>query len=184
MKLCKFQRMHSLVATNSYFPFSAELDREQKARMENRDRGLGLQGAWEGKENWYGGRVQQIARLRRATSGKGYELTLDTLQLGRSNRVTRFAGSRSILQVRIENKIVTAEGDKLIAFLSRRHVLCGRVFYPFYAKENKVYLVECSDYERTPSVLEGDHLRLSWDDFISWHNPLGLNAAQVSESET
>lgn len=158
---------------------SAEMDREQKAWLENRGRGLGLFGAWEGKEGWYGGRIQQIAMLRRRPGAKGYNITLDRLQLGRSNRVTRFVGSRSILQVRIEQKLVREESSKLMDFLARRHILCGRVFHPFYAKENKVYLVECSDHERTPKASEGDQYRLSWDKFIEWHNPFDLNAKQV-----
>src|SRR5438046_892342 len=40
-----------------------ELEREKKACTEGSGRGLGLMGKWEGIEDWYGGRIQQVARL-------------------------------------------------------------------------------------------------------------------------
>ncbi|KIM43196.1 hypothetical protein M413DRAFT_26372 [Hebeloma cylindrosporum] len=40
-----------------------ELDREQAAIKENRSRGLGLMGEWEGHSEWYDGQIQQLARL-------------------------------------------------------------------------------------------------------------------------
>ncbi|KLO20599.1 hypothetical protein SCHPADRAFT_816328 [Schizopora paradoxa] len=156
-----------------------ELDREQKAKLENEGRGLGLRGAWEGVEDWYGGRVQQIARLRKVPGVEGYSIMLDRMQHGKSNRVTRFFGSRSILQIRIEEKLVRSQGTKIMEFLSRRQVICGRIFYPFFAKENKVYLVECNeDLDRKTRISEGDQYRISWKGFISWHNPMELNRHQ------
>ncbi len=156
------------------------MDREQKAKLENIGRGLGLRGHGRVWKTGMAGRIQQVARLRRVPGSHGYSITLEKMQLGKSNRVTRFAGSRSILQIRMDQKLVQSEGDKLIEFLARRQVVCGRVFHPFFAKENKIYLVECNeDLDRRPKDTEGDQFRLSWNDFIAWHNPLRLNREQV-----
>lgn len=138
-------------------------------------------GAWHGVENWYGGRVQQIARLSEFNDKTGaMKITLDRLEMGRSNRLTRFLGSVSVLQIRIKKELVTRHGEALIKALAQRFVLCGRIFLPFHAKENKVYLVEVNeDFERRPVASLGDGARLSWNTFIKWHNPLELNAKQV-----
>ena len=138
-------------------------------------------GAWQGVENWYGGRIQQIARLIDFNDKTGsMTITLDRLEMGRSNRLTRFLGSVSVLQIRIKKNLVTRYGNSLIKALARRFVLCGRVFLPFHAKENKVYLAEINeDFQRSPVAALGDGTRLSWEDFIQWHNPLKLNSRQV-----
>lgn len=82
----------------------------------------------------------------------------------------------------MEDKLVQSQGSKIIEFLSRRQVICGRVFFPFFAKENKIYLVECNeDLDRKPKLSEGDQFRLSWKEFIRWHNPLELNRQQVCQ---
>lgn len=165
-------------------PHSRELDREQAAIIENKERGLGLMGTWHGKEKWYGGRVQQVARLtsnskaKFATGVDRYVITLDKLEQRRSNQYSRFLGSRRVLQIRIPTDLMK-EGDDIAAFIARKVVLCGRVFSPFMTKEQAIYLVETSDFERHPSESEGDHFRLSWNQFIDWYNPLRLNGNQV-----
>ena len=42
---------------------SGELDREEAAFKERKDRGLGLMGTWHEVENRYGGCIQQQVRL-------------------------------------------------------------------------------------------------------------------------
>lgn len=167
----------------SSLPHSAELDREHKALIEAKQRGLGLMGTWESEENWYGGKVQQIVHLRFNADPKDglYSFKLGKLEYGRSNRITRFLGSVSVLQVRIAKDVYSKKkGNDLIDFLSRRHVLCGRVYVPFYAKENKIYLVETNeDFGRLPVSALGDHLRVSWSSFVDRNNPLELNKNQV-----
>lgn len=125
--------------------------------------------------------MQQIACLSEFDGRTGaMKITLDRLELGKTNRLSRFMGSVSVLQLRIKKELLTRQGDALIKTLARRFVLCGRIFLPFHAKENKVYLVEINeDFERSPVRSLGDEARLSWDAFISWHNPLKLNAKQV-----
>ena len=109
------------------------------------------------------------------------KLTMEKSELGKTNRLTRFMGPVSVLQLRIKKELLTRQGDALVKALARRFVLCGRIFLPFHAKENKVYLVEINaDFERTPVPNLGGETRLSWDAFISWHNPPELNAKQVS----
>lgn len=178
---CTYVSYNHQLSIPNLFYISAELDREHVARLEGCGRGLGLMGAWHGVENWYGGRVQQIARLSEFNDKTGaMKITLDRLEMGRSNRLTRFLGSVSVLQIRIKKELVTRHGEALIKALAQRFVLCGRIFLPFHAKENKVYLVEVNeDFERRPVASLGDGARLSWNTFIKWHNPLELNAKQV-----
>ncbi|TDL26400.1 hypothetical protein BD410DRAFT_763609 [Rickenella mellea] len=159
-----------------------ELDREQDAILENRGRGLGLMGPWREKEKWYGGRIQQVARLSKSSKGK-YEVRLGELEHRRSNRFARFLGSRHLLQLRIDKKLVTAEHGSIAAFVARRLLICGRIFYPFHAKDDRktcaVYFVEVNkNFERCDARDQGDHLRLSWEQFMDWHNPLKYNRDQ------
>ena len=158
------------------------MDREQEALVENRGRGLGLQGEWHGKENWHGGRIQQMARLVYKSGAKEpFSLQLLGMQMSRSHRFARFLGSRRMLQVKLpKGKKFQMDLAKLKAWFENKFVLCGRVFVPFATKEETVYMMETDeDYEREPSANEGDHLRLSLLEFVNWHNPIKLNANQV-----
>ncbi|GJE86474.1 RNA dependent RNA polymerase [Phanerochaete sordida] len=160
-----------------------ELVREQKALLEGAGRGLGLMGAWEHEANWYGGRIQQLARVEKdAAAAHGYALTLGAMQkVGRSHRLARFLGSRRVLQVRIPEKALydQREMDALKAFFAHKFVLCGRVYSSFAVKDKKIYLVETDeDYERTSDKAEGDNLRMSLEDLVRWYNPLELNDKQ------
>lgn len=65
-------------------------------------------------------------------------------------------------------------------FLAQRFVLCGRVFVSFATKEHKVFMMETNeDFERVADS-RGDQHRISLEQFVDWHNPLALNAWQVS----
>lgn len=156
-----------------------EYDREQDAIMENKGRGLGGMGEWKGKENWYGGRIQQVGRLDR--TGTQFFIRLQKPEIHRSHRFSRFLGSRRILQVRVKEDHLYKYGNKIRSLMcSSKFVLCGRVFLPFHAKDSSVYLVETNQgYERTAKFNDGDQFRISLRDFINWHNPLGGNDQQV-----
>ncbi|KAG2159654.1 RNA dependent RNA polymerase-domain-containing protein [Suillus bovinus] len=151
-------------------------DREQLAIVENKGRGLGTMGDWEGKENWYGGKIQQAARIVRA--GSSFKLELEKPEIRRSHRFARFLGSRRILQIRVpDNLIYDTEVPKFLQ--SSKFVLCGRVFVPFHAKEGNVYLFETNEnIDRQTHPDDGDAHRLTLHEFVQWHNPLRLNSKQ------
>ncbi|KAH0591428.1 hypothetical protein H2248_001505 [Termitomyces sp. 'cryptogamus'] len=154
-----------------------ELDREQDAILENKGRGLGPMGP-EGSENdWYGGKIQQAAKL---VGDKGkYRIRLEPMENKRSYRLARFLGSRRVLQVKIPRDLIFEENKQLKDFMRHKFMLCGRVFVPFFAKDHAVYLVETNDnYERRPADWAGDQFRRSFKDIVNWHNPLHLNADQ------
>jgi hypothetical protein len=158
------------------------LDREQKAIMEDDSRGLGLRGDWEGIENWYGGRVQQIAQLEQKNSTDAIAIRLEPMEKRTSNRFARFLGSRRILRLRIPKDL--AKKKEVHEFLCQKFVLCGRTFVPFLAKEG-VHMVETSEnYERCTDETCGDQYRLSFQEFVEWHNPLNKkNIEQVCISQ-
>ncbi|TFK59804.1 hypothetical protein BDN72DRAFT_883839 [Pluteus cervinus] len=102
-----------------------ELDREQAAIMENRDRGLGLMGMWHGETDWYGGQVQQLARV--VKDGKGYSIQLQCMEKRCSHRFARYLGSRRILQLRVPDDLINRENKVVRLWLQRKFILCGRV---------------------------------------------------------
>ena len=105
------------------------MDREQAALEEGIDRGLGLMdGQWHGKANWFGGRIQQIARVIKGDGKKeaDWRTELEPMEMKRSHRLGRELGSRRILQVKIGKDLF--EGGvtgirTIIPFLSRK-ALC------------------------------------------------------------
>jgi len=158
-----------------------EYDREQLAIVENQGRGLGTMGEWKGKDNWYGGKIQQVARI--VKTGKSFKFELEKPEIRRSHRFARFLGSRRILQVRVpDNLMYDKVGAEVREFLtSGKFVLCGRVYVPFHAKEGSLYLFETNEnIDRQADPAEGDCHRLTLYEFVQWHNPLGLNSKQVS----
>ena len=158
------------------------MDREQKAILENCDRGLGLMGEWEGEPNWWGGNIQQILRLAKAPSGspERYVVLMERLESCRSNRIARFLGSRRVGQMRVDTDLMNKERDGLLAFLLQCFVICGRIFRPFASKDGSLYLMESNlDFERIANKAFGDQHRISFAQFVNWHNPLHLNSKQV-----
>ncbi|KAG1813878.1 RNA dependent RNA polymerase-domain-containing protein [Suillus subaureus] len=156
-----------------------EYDREQVAIVENQGRGLGTMGQWEGKDHWYGGKIQQVARVVKA--GTSFKFELEKPEIRRSHRFARFLGSRRILQVRVpDNLTYDKVGSALREFvISSKFVLCGRVFVPFHAKEGSMYLFETNEnIDRQTNLGDGDSHRLTLDQFVKWHNPLSLNWKQ------
>ncbi|KAI6120941.1 RNA dependent RNA polymerase-domain-containing protein [Pisolithus croceorrhizus] len=83
-------------------------------------------------------------------------------EVRRSHRFGRYLGSRRILQIRVPETLLHQRGHEVRRFFEcHKFILCGRVFLPFHAKEGG-----------------GDHYRLSFMDFINWHNPFKLNSHQ------
>ncbi|KAK7043740.1 hypothetical protein VNI00_008352 [Paramarasmius palmivorus] len=160
---------------------SAELDREQRAILENRGRGLGLMGHWEGIENWFGGRVQFTAKvLIRVDKYKKrtYHIVLGGVEMTRSNRFTRLLGSRRYIQIKVGN-VASSDAEAIASLLSHKLILNGRVFIPIPPKDGTVYAVETNeDYQRQPAAELGDHLRWTFGQVLHWHNPIEPNQDQ------
>ena len=137
-------------------------------------------GTHEGAPNWFGGQIQQIVRLNKGPTG--FYITMEPLESTRSHRFGRFLGSRRFVQMRIDSNALQRERDEVIAYLSRDFIICGRVFRPFTSKDDSVYLVETTlNHElRLPRAEEGDTLRMSYGEFIEWHNPLDRNFGQAN----
>ncbi|KAH8094650.1 RNA dependent RNA polymerase-domain-containing protein [Cristinia sonorae] len=151
----------------------AELDREQDAILENSYRGLGLQGEWKGEKEWYGGQVQQVARIFEVEKGN-YHLRLERMEMRKSHRFARYLGSRHFMQCKVPDKFEAGQN-----FLLKKFILCGRVFVPFCVKDGNVYLLETKEnYQRRPSISQGDQYRVDFDELIAWHNPMHLNGKQ------
>ncbi len=153
---------------------------EQLALMENRGRGLGPMGDFQGETHWYGGRIQQIGHLIQINK-KDFKVELQPLEMRKSTRFTRFLGSRRVLQLRVSDNLLMKAETEVREFLARKFVLCGRVFVPWVPKEGSLYLVEGNEnYERTGHQKWcGDQYRLSYPAILEWHNPALLNSKQV-----
>lgn len=146
-------------------------------------------GEWKGKPNWYGGQVQQIARITHFTRPHGdsrppYDITIEPLEQRKSSRIPRLLGSVGALQLRVPKDMMHGEAsENLQKFLHQKFVICGRVFLPYHAKEGKVYMMQSNeDYQRRSQKYCGDQFRMSLAEFVGWHNPLPLNYKQVSHS--
>lgn len=159
--------------------YRQEFDREQLAILENQERGLGLMGEWKGEANWYGGQIQQIARIVKGDNG--YKFQLDPPEKRRSHRLARYLGSRRIIQLRVPDELVLQERQNVNEYLSQKFILCGRVFVPLHAKDSSAYLVETNENwdGRRPGHWCGDQHRKSFAEIVAWHNPLDLNRKQV-----
>ncbi|KAH9486232.1 RNA-dependent RNA polymerase 1 [Psilocybe cubensis] len=145
-----------------------ELDREQDAIFENQGAGLGLN---QSNQNWYGGQIQQLARL--IGENGNYKIILEPMEKRRSHRFARFYGSRRFLQLRIPEQTLQKESHQVVKFLTRSFVLCGRIFVPFHSKEGSLYMVETDqNYGRLSMDFFGDQYRMPFCKFINWHNPL------------
>ena len=150
-----------------------QLDLEQGAILEDRGRGLGLMGDFQGASNWYGGRIQQIGRVTK--DGSSFTIKLERMESRRSNRFARYYGSRRFLRIRVSEEFLRTERDKVKHFFRRKFILCGRVFIPFHAKEKNVYLVETNENRgRLSQKWCGDQFRYTLNEFINWHNPLNI----------
>lgn len=64
-------------------------------------------------------------------------------------------------------------------FLTKKFVLCGRIFIPLKPKEGKVYLVEIDEDHERSILREDDNTRLPFEEIANWHNPMDQNSDQV-----
>lgn len=113
---------------NHYFPFRTELDREQAAIEEGKHHGLGLMGVFDGEQDWYGGKVQQIVCVvetsekdkpsTSAGNSHGFEVRIKMLESRRSTRLARYLSSRRVLLMKI-SKEITQNANGVSSFCSR-----------------------------------------------------------------
>lgn len=155
-----------------------ELDREAKATVENKSRGLGLMGEFEGvAPDWFGGNVQCTIRLLYTADGEAPNVRLEPLQMTRSHHLARELGSVSVIALRDDK-----DGALVRQWARHKFILCGRTYIALPPKSSKVYLIETSENygSRTPQEWCGDQHRTSYDEYIRKNNPMTLNANQVS----
>ncbi|KAF9025804.1 hypothetical protein BDZ89DRAFT_1068052 [Hymenopellis radicata] len=154
-----------------------QLQLEQAAIMENKNRGLGLME----EQNWYGGQIQQIGHVVQCgeRGSASYRVVIQPLTQTKSTRFARFLGSRRLFQLRVSDRLAQNDKDEINEFLSQKFVLCGRVFVPWVAKEGSLYLVECEEnYERESCKWCGDQFRKTYASILEWHNPPQGNDSQ------
>ena len=129
---------------------------------------------------WYGGKVEFRGRLQSQTDGttKSFKILLDNCTLGTSCRFMRRFGSWSFLRIKIPLEIVHDPKSNLAQFFQKQFVLWGNVFRACYAKDDNVFFYWTNERFPPTSITPG---RLSFEDFIMWHNPLEEegNAHQV-----
>ncbi|KAJ6617422.1 RNA dependent RNA polymerase-domain-containing protein [Mycena sp. CBHHK59/15] len=154
-----------------------ELDREAKATVENKSRGLGLMGPFEGVPDWSGGNIQCMIHLVSGRNGndKTFTAQLDPLQMTRSHHLARELGSMSVIALRDDQK-----GMAIKELASRKFVFCGRVYILLPPKSSKAYMIETKENwgRRQPQSWCGGEHRISYDEYIMRNNPLDLNASQ------
>lgn len=158
--------------------FSNELDLEQLALLEHEGRGLGMRGPWEDVENWYGGRIQQTAQVElpdKDDPHSSLRIRLRKMEMTRSHKFARHVGSRRILQLRLPARAELQCRE----LLSKKFVLCGRVFRPLKVKDRTSYLLEVNEDHDRSHLEPGDQWRPSYDEFVHWHNPIEHNQNQV-----
>ncbi|VDC06703.1 unnamed protein product [Peniophora sp. CBMAI 1063] len=152
-----------------------ECDREQKARFLGTGAGMGCAGSFEEVPDYYGGRIQHTVQI--SVDGGKLKYLLLPLEMKRSNQLSRFLGSRSVVEFRISRR---DRNDINLSLLERRFVLFGYVYVPWNAKDGRAITIETNEnYERTPISALGDDCRRSYRETLSILNPPSLNHRQV-----
>ena len=133
--------------------------------MENKGRGLGLMGPWKGELDWFGGRIQQLARSY-VEDGQ-LHIKLEPMEKQRPLPDNELSEATSLIHEQ----------------LCHHFVLCGRIFVPFHAKEGSIYRVEIDDFScRQPRCDCGDQFLLPFSTLSRF--ALGLsNSLPVIEFE-
>jgi len=132
--------------------------------------------------DWYGGKIEQVVKVFESKSDGTfhYHYRLGRPELKKSTRFARFLGSRRILKVKLEKNLRYEKDSGIRKHLNGPVVLCGRIFVPFASKDGSVYMMETNeDQDRQHDSEQGDHKRMSYWNFIEWHNPFALNQNQV-----
>ncbi|KAF6745697.1 RNA dependent RNA polymerase-domain-containing protein [Ephemerocybe angulata] len=94
-----------------------------------------------------------------------FKLVLEPFENRRSHGFARKRSSRRVIQIRVPKALLedSAISDKIAAYLAQRIVLLGRTYIPFHG----------------PQEWCGDQHRLSFVEFMEWHNPMALNMKQA-----
>lgn len=132
-----------------------------------------------------------------------FKITLGKAELGASSRFSRRFGSKSFVRVKIHKSLQNSKySEALIDFFRRPFIIAGKVFRAFFEKEKTVFLVSLTHLTNTlPSFIylrifqymtnevpEWELVlgstqkvpgRLSFEDFLQWHNPIEPNQQQV-----
>lgn len=152
-----------------------EIDLEEAALAVGPDEGLGNNPRLPG---WYGGKAEFRGRLVDTKDPiSPYKIVLEPCTLGPSSRFTRQFGSFSFLRVKIPLTLFHNPNAKLDEWFKQAFVIWGRIYRACYAKSDNVFLYWTNESLGGGPPVPG---RLSFVDFIYWHNPLQANANQVS----
>lgn len=103
-------------------------------------------------------------------------------ELGASNRFARRFGSAHFLRIKVPKSLMRREDQqKLLNFLRRPFILMGCVLRAFYAKEQNVFFFRTNEVYKDSkiSLIKTVQGRLSFLEFVEWHNSLEGNANQV-----
>ncbi|KAJ6501107.1 RNA dependent RNA polymerase-domain-containing protein [Mycena vitilis] len=151
-----------------------EFDREAKAMVENKCRGLGLMGSFEGVPDYYGGNLKLTVRLLDMGENQIPGVRLEPPEMSGSHHLARELGSVSVLALRDDK-----DGALARHWACRKFILCGRTYVALPPKDKKVYLIETDeDHERDAQAWCGDQHRVSYDEYLRKNNPLHLNGDQ------
>lgn len=185
--LVSLQIVHRTMADCRFFFQSPweELDLEEAMLLEDPYAGLGF---GQKDPDWYGGKVVFRATLKDTKEPgvhNGYDLVLERAELGASCRFTQRFGSKRFIRVSIQNSILTKRNNCIIEYFNHPFVLNGRVFRAYFAKDHNVFLVETNEVTDGLKVSESplppcEQGPLPFLHFLRWHNPLEINAKQVS----
>ncbi|KAF8320917.1 hypothetical protein DL93DRAFT_2224613 [Clavulina sp. PMI_390] len=171
-----------------------ELDFEEKAILAGSGAGLGVSPNSPNGFGWYGGQVaQRVALTVQPTKSTDvvaakpttdqFNLVLMKHKIAPSNRVARKIGSRRVLQISISDEAKQCETLRDY-FVGTKFVLNGRIYEAICAKEGTVYLIETGTYaeggvQLPPFDYISNNGRMSWEEFINWHNPIRFNSHQA-----
>lgn len=174
--------------------YSSEMDRERRATVENKGRGLGCMGAFEDQQHWYGGKIHLAASVSYVTRKQGdlrppFKITLLPLAYGISSFHSRLLPF-GVMRLGISGDLkYDAKNESLRKFLAQKFVLSGRVFIPFVTKEDKAYLMQTDEnYERCSHNYYGDQHRIRWRNLcifsIRWISILTRSEAGISANQS
>ncbi|TFK55073.1 hypothetical protein OE88DRAFT_1732348 [Heliocybe sulcata] len=146
-----------------------ELDKEEQALKNDP---YGCLGGGNREDEWYGGKVHFVARLR-----EDWQIVLEQPKLGSSNRFARRFGSARFLSIKCHSKL---SGRKLVEYFKNPFILHGRVFRAYFAKEMTAFLFQTDEIVTADGrVVMPPGGMWSISRFIEWHNPLSQNQHQT-----
>ncbi|KAF8520442.1 RNA dependent RNA polymerase-domain-containing protein, partial [Hysterangium stoloniferum] len=154
-----------------------ELDREEEHLKEDTLSGLGGKNA---PDEWYGGKIAFIAKLRQKEAKKPvYHLELQAPEISTSTRISRRWGSSRLIRISIPDSILYQSNNGVLTYFKNDFIIHGRIFRPFYAKEHAVFLIQLDYiYKDGVAVHHPPFGMISFDEFLKWHNPMPLNKDQ------